>query len=156
MTESAVVGATQSVPHFLGGGRIGWHERAVPEAGPGELLLRGPTVMEGYHGNPEVTAATLTDDCWLRTGDLVAFSEGGELEVEEATPELLGAGDLDVCFFSVGTDASRELVPAAAASGTVSARSTTPSPCSRTCSAMSLSGVSGAVNTNRMSFWTMT
>lgn len=40
MTESAVVGAVQRVPHFLGGGRIGWHERAVPDAGPGQLLLR--------------------------------------------------------------------------------------------------------------------
>jgi aspartate-semialdehyde dehydrogenase len=36
---------------------------------------------------------------------------GGELEVEEATPEALAAGDLDLCFFSVGTDTSRELVP---------------------------------------------
>jgi aspartate-semialdehyde dehydrogenase len=39
--------------------------------------------------------------------------------VEEATPETLGAGDLDLLFFSVGTDASRELVPHAAASGAV-------------------------------------
>ena len=43
----------------------------------------------------------------------------GELLVEEATPENLGAGDLDLCFFSVGTDASRELVPHAVAGGTV-------------------------------------
>jgi aspartate-semialdehyde dehydrogenase len=42
-----------------------------------------------------------------------------ELEVEEATPEALSAGDLDLCFFSVGTAASRELVPAAAGSGAV-------------------------------------
>ena len=42
-----------------------------------------------------------------------------ELLVEEATPENLSAGDLDLCFFSVGTDASRELVPQAAAGGTV-------------------------------------
>jgi aspartate-semialdehyde dehydrogenase len=42
-----------------------------------------------------------------------------ELLVEEATPENLSAGDLDLCFFSVGTDASRELVPHAAAGGTV-------------------------------------
>jgi len=40
-----------------------------------------------------------------------------ELEVEEATASTLGAGDLDVCFFSVGTTASAELVPAAAAAG---------------------------------------
>jgi aspartate-semialdehyde dehydrogenase len=44
---------------------------------------------------------------------------GGELDIEEATPEALGAGDLDLCFFSVGTDASRELVPGAAAGGAV-------------------------------------
>jgi aspartate-semialdehyde dehydrogenase len=42
-----------------------------------------------------------------------------ELTVEEATPEALGAGGLDLCFFSVGTDASRELVPPTAAAGTV-------------------------------------
>jgi aspartate-semialdehyde dehydrogenase len=33
------------------------------------------------------------------------------LTVEEATPDVLSAGDLDLCFFSVGTAASRELVP---------------------------------------------
>jgi aspartate-semialdehyde dehydrogenase len=41
------------------------------------------------------------------------------LEVEEATPEALGAGGLDVCFFSIGTQQSRELVPAAAGAGAV-------------------------------------
>jgi aspartate-semialdehyde dehydrogenase len=41
----------------------------------------------------------------------------GELEVEEATPEALSAGDLDLCFFSVGTAASRELVPEAERGG---------------------------------------
>jgi aspartate-semialdehyde dehydrogenase len=35
----------------------------------------------------------------------------GELMVEEATPEALAAGDLDLCLFSVGTATSRELVP---------------------------------------------
>lgn len=41
------------------------------------------------------------------------------LEVEEATPESLAAGDLDICLFSVGTSASRELVPHAVAGGAV-------------------------------------
>jgi aspartate-semialdehyde dehydrogenase len=39
------------------------------------------------------------------------------IEVEEATEDALGAGDLDVCFFSIGTQLSRELVPVAAAAG---------------------------------------
>ena len=42
-----------------------------------------------------------------------------DLEVEEATPETLGGGDLDLCFFSVGTEASHELVPPAALGGAV-------------------------------------
>ena len=43
----------------------------------------------------------------------------GELLVEEATPEALSAGDLDLCLFSVGTAASRELVPHAIRGGAV-------------------------------------
>ena len=46
-----------------------------------------------------------------------AGSKLDDLTVEEATPEALGAGDLDLCLFSVGTTASRELVPIAAAGG---------------------------------------
>jgi aspartate-semialdehyde dehydrogenase len=45
---------------------------------------------------------------------------GGEaLEVEEATPEALAAGELDLLFFSVGTEASRDLVPHGAEGGAV-------------------------------------
>ena len=43
----------------------------------------------------------------------------GAFEVEEATPRALGGGDLDVCFFSIGTQWSKELVPIAAAAGAV-------------------------------------
>ena len=46
-----------------------------------------------------------------------AGSKLAGLTVEEATPEALSAGDLDLCLFSVGTAASRELVPIAAAGG---------------------------------------
>ena len=51
-----------------------------------------------------------------------ARSAGTEIEgrvVEEATPEVLAAGDLDVCLFSVGTSASLELVPHAVRGGAV-------------------------------------
>ncbi len=51
-------------------------------------------------------------------GATLAFADG-RLAVEEATPEALGAGDLDLCLFSVGTSASRELVPFASAAGAV-------------------------------------
>ncbi|HYZ77345.1 MAG TPA: Asd/ArgC dimerization domain-containing protein [Gaiellaceae bacterium] len=48
-----------------------------------------------------------------------AGTRAGDLVVEEATPEALAAGDLDLCFFSVGTAASRELVPHALSGGAV-------------------------------------
>lgn len=49
-------------------------------------------------------------------GSTVRFG-GRELVVEEATPETLAAGALDLCLFSVGTSASRELVPYALRGG---------------------------------------
>ncbi len=57
-------------------------------------------------------------------GDVRAFASArsagstlDDLTVEEATPEVLGAGDLDLCLFSVGATASQQLVPVAAAGG---------------------------------------
>ena len=51
-------------------------------------------------------------------GSRIAFG-GQALVVEEATPEALAAGDLDVCLFSVGTSGSRELVPHAVRGGAI-------------------------------------
>ena len=51
-------------------------------------------------------------------GGSVAFGSR-QLAVEEATPEALSSGDLDVALFSVGTSASRELVPHAVRGGAV-------------------------------------
>jgi long-chain acyl-CoA synthetase len=50
-------------------------------AGTGEkgiLFVRGPQVMSGYYKNPEATAAVLSPDGWLNTGDLAVRSENGE------------------------------------------------------------------------------
>jgi fatty-acyl-CoA synthase len=44
--------------------------RPVPDGTPGELLLRGPQMFAGYFGRPDDTAAALTPDGFLRTGDL--------------------------------------------------------------------------------------
>jgi acyl-CoA synthetase (AMP-forming)/AMP-acid ligase II len=61
----------------------------LPNGGPGELLIRGPQIMEGYHGLPEDTAATIDEDGWMRTGDLVAIRPDGQLEIRDRLKELI-------------------------------------------------------------------
>jgi long-chain acyl-CoA synthetase len=50
-----------------------------PATGVGEILARGPNIMQGYWNNTEETQKTITDDGWLRTGDLGCMDEQGNL-----------------------------------------------------------------------------
>lgn len=47
----------------------------------GELWFRGDNTFLGYYGEPEKTAETLTEDGWVRTGDLVRFDEDGYMYI---------------------------------------------------------------------------
>jgi crotonobetaine/carnitine-CoA ligase len=57
--------------------------------GTGELLLRNPVITPGYWGMPEETAAVITDDGWLRTGDLVTVNPGGTYTFVARKKEVL-------------------------------------------------------------------
>ena len=47
----------------------------------GELLLRGPSVMKGYHNQPELTAEVIDEDGWLHTGDIAKISPDGHIYI---------------------------------------------------------------------------
>jgi acyl-CoA synthetase (AMP-forming)/AMP-acid ligase II len=68
----------------------------LPDGEPGELLIRSPQIMEGYHGLAEETAATLDADGWMRTGDLVAIRPDGQLEIRDRLKELIKVGGASV------------------------------------------------------------
>jgi long-chain acyl-CoA synthetase len=55
----------------------------------GELLLRGPMVMKGYRGQPELTAEAFDPDGWLRTGDVFTTDEAGYYQIIDRKKEMI-------------------------------------------------------------------
>jgi long-chain acyl-CoA synthetase len=90
MTECTTA-ATMNRP---GGNRI----RTVGPALPGielrieedgEILIRGDNVFGGYYKNTEATAETLTEDGWLRSGDIGVIDEDGYLSITDRKKDIL-------------------------------------------------------------------
>jgi len=68
----------------------------LPPGQIGELLVRGPQLMQGYWNRPAETAEVLTPDGWLRTGDLARRDADGFFQVIERKKEMIVAGRFNI------------------------------------------------------------
>ncbi len=67
----------------------------APPGATGEICVRGPNVMEGYHGLPDETARALRGG-WLHTGDVGTVGPGGRLRVLDRRSDLVVSGGENV------------------------------------------------------------
>jgi long-chain acyl-CoA synthetase len=90
MTECTTA-ATMNRPgahrfHTVGPALPGVELRIEPD---GEILIRGENVFGGYYRNPEATAEALTEDGWLRSGDIGKIDEHGHLAITDRKKDIL-------------------------------------------------------------------
>ncbi len=67
----------------------------VKQGEPGELLIKGPSVMQGYWNNPEETALQLKDG-WLSTGDIAQMDEDGFFYIVDRKKDMIIAGGFNI------------------------------------------------------------
>jgi len=61
----------------------------LPQGEVGELVIRGPQVMKGYWQRPEETAKVITEDGWLRTGDIAMMTEDGFFKIVDRKKDMI-------------------------------------------------------------------
>lgn len=75
---------------------VGDDGRTVGLGKVGELWIKGPGVLRGYWNAPEATADALTDDGWLRTGDLVRHGPFGSMAFRGRRKQVIKSGGYSV------------------------------------------------------------
>jgi fatty acid CoA ligase FadD36 len=83
---------------------------ALPHDGEttGHLQITGPTLFDGYLGNPDKTAAEFTDDGWFKTGDIAVIDPGGfhrivgreSVDMIKSGGYRIGAGEVEHALLS--------------------------------------------------------
>ncbi len=70
-------------------------ETDVPDGQPGEIIMKGPTIMQGYWNNPSETAGQLKDG-WLYTGDIATRDEDGYIFIVDRKKDMIIAGGFNI------------------------------------------------------------
>ncbi|MBN8552896.1 MAG: AMP-binding protein [Caulobacterales bacterium] len=68
----------------------------APVGEPGEIALRAPFVMRGYHQAPDLNAQTFTDDGFIRTRDIGRFDDRGLLYLIDRASDMIVTGGYNV------------------------------------------------------------
>jgi len=64
-------------------------DKEMPRGERGELMYRGPLVMQGYYNNPKGTAETIRPDGWLHTGDIATMDEDGYATIVDRKKDMI-------------------------------------------------------------------
>jgi len=67
----------------------------VPQGEPGEIVMKGPLIMQGYWNNPPETAGQIRDG-WLYTGDIAVRDEDGYLFIVDRKKDMVIAGGFNI------------------------------------------------------------
>src|SRR5262245_13607591 len=70
--------------------------RDVADGERGEILFRGPNITPGYYNNPEATAAAMTSDGWLRSGDIARRDSEGYYYIVDRIKDMFISGGENV------------------------------------------------------------
>jgi long-chain acyl-CoA synthetase len=90
LTEtSPVVSLNTDLPRRLGSVGKPLENVETKLAADGELLLRGPSVFQGYWGKPDATAESFDAEGWFLTGDVARIDEDGFLYITDRKKDLL-------------------------------------------------------------------
>ena len=68
----------------------------MPAGQPGELFSRSPYLMNGYHDDPEATAACTTDDGFVTCGDIVVRDDEGYVHIVDRKKDLIISGGVNI------------------------------------------------------------